>query len=514
MQPDACSTDGRWVSRRPQVIFALRLAGALTVALGVGTGAAFALAQPLVEAAGATVRPSDQVRAGALIAAMVSFLAAMPAFLLLGGRMLLEVHRRGTADARVDALTGLPGERELADELTRMASLAARGGRSLACAVFDVDDCKLINETRGHDGGDAVLRAVGETLVAEARMGDRCFRLDGDAFAVLLADTDLIGAVTAAERIVARFTHANVGATVSVGVAAGGPGRPPSGALAAEARSALGEGRMRGEVIATAPQAGDPRSATGPDGRRALQELLTAGSIGVVFQPIVDLTSGVTIAFEALARPLGGEPFPGPTEAFHAAEDLGRGHELDALCRRAALAASRSVPGWALLFLNVSPQSFQRRTLVPEALVDAVHRAGRDPESVVLEITERSVADLDIVVETAHKLRDAGFRIALDDTGAGNAGLQLLRALPLDFVKVDRMVIAQARSSRSAMAVLAAIMAFAEHRGVDVIIEGIEDAETLAFVRAEVPGRVRALQGFHFGQPSSTPALVSRTILA
>ena len=96
----------------------------------------------------------------------------------------------------------------------------------------------------------------------------------------------------------------------------------------------------------------------------------------------------------------------------------------------------------------------------------------------------------------------------------GNAGLGMLRALPLDFVKIDRLVIQQARVSRSARAVLAAILAFAAHRGVDVIAEGIEDAETLAFVRDDLPhGSLRGLQGYHFGRPRRYGASVSQGAL-
>ena len=139
----------------------------------------------------------------------------------------------------------------------------------------------------------------------------------------------------------------------------------------------------------------------------------------MAFQPILDLSGNLPLGYEALARPDTAGPFDGPADAFETAERLGRGDELDGLCRRAALAASRDIPGWALLFINVSPQSFQRCTLDPGRLAEAVRFAGREPESVVLEITERANVPLGTMATAARALADQGFRIALDDTGAG-----------------------------------------------------------------------------------------------
>lgn len=479
---------------------AARLAGALALTLATGAAVVFLLADQVFP--GGAPDPAVAVRAGAVLTAAIAALAAVPAFLLAGGRP--SVQRRAGGEGRVDRLTGLLDERELFAELERATALATRGGRPVAIAVLDLDDFELVNHTRGRDHGDRVLRAVADTLVAEARTADRCFRTGGDDFAVLLADTDLVGAVTAVERIVARFSEMRMGASFTVGLAAARGADEDFDALIEAARDALAEARVRGDVIATAPEQGRGSAPSGLARRRALQELLTTGNIGVAFQPILDLAGDTPLGYEALARPDASGPFANAGEAFETAERLGRGDELDTLCRRAALAASRDIPAWALLFVNVSPQSFQRRALTPEHLADAVRFAGREPESVVLEITERADVSLDVVAAKARALADLGFRIALDDTGAGNAGLGMLRALPLDFVKVDRLVVAQARGSRSARAVLAAILAFAEHRGVDVIVEGIEDAETLAFVRHELPsGAVRGVQGHLLGRPST-----------
>jgi EAL domain-containing protein (putative c-di-GMP-specific phosphodiesterase class I) len=138
----------------------------------------------------------------------------------------------------------------------------------------------------------------------------------------------------------------------------------------------------------------------------------------------------------------------------------------------------------------------------------AVEAAGLHPERVVIEITERAVSRLDMVVRAAAALRAAGFRIALDDVGSGNAGLEMLRRLPVDFVKVDQSVVCGAATETASRSVLAAILAFAREAGVFVIVEGIETQEMLAFVRqagsTALPtlGGIQDGQGFLLGRPS------------
>ncbi len=137
-----------------------------------------------------------------------------------------------------------------------------------------------------------------------------------------------------------------------------------------------------------------------------------------------------------------------------------------------------------------------------------VAAAGSDPSQIVLEITERSEARLSQVVADATRLRSLGFRLALDDVGAGNAGLEMLRELPVDFVKIDQTVIAAALEDTHAQAVLLAIIAYAGRAGAYVIAEGIESEQILSFVHnaeelhlANDPP-IKGGQGYLLGRPS------------
>jgi EAL domain-containing protein (putative c-di-GMP-specific phosphodiesterase class I) len=126
---------------------------------------------------------------------------------------------------------------------------------------------------------------------------------------------------------------------------------------------------------------------------------------------------------------------------------------------------------------------------------------------VVLELTERSRARLPAVLAEASRLRGLGFGLALDDVGAGNAGLEVLRELAFDYVKIDRGVVQAAPTDRGARAVLLAVVTFAREVGAYVIAEGIESRELLAFVAEadssgdEAAAGVRGAQGYLLGRP-------------
>ena len=244
---------------------------------------------------------------------------------------------------------------------------------------------------------------------------------------------------------------------------------------------------------------------------RAVRSLIDAGAVDVAFQPIWDLGGTRVLGYEALARPQSPE-LAGPGEAFEIADSIGRGHELDAVCRRATLRAATELPKGALLFLNVSPQTLEHDGLAGDSLVLAVRGAGYEPGQVVLEITERTDARKELLVPEAARLRGLGFKLALDDVGAGNAGLEMLQALPVDFIKIDRAVVANAVEDRSARAVMLGIMAFARESGSFVIAEGIETEAMLELARDPDPdGKAKqagahGAQGFLLGRPAPVPA--------
>jgi EAL domain-containing protein (putative c-di-GMP-specific phosphodiesterase class I) len=178
---------------------------------------------------------------------------------------------------------------------------------------------------------------------------------------------------------------------------------------------------------------------------------------------------------------------------------MGRAHELDAICVEKILARAAELPPDVLLFMNLTPQSLVHDLLTGAILLEAVTSAGLTPSRVVLEITERSIVNLAEVVQKAKFLRLMGFRIALDDAGAGNAGLEMLSQLPVDFVKIDRAVVVGALTEQASHSVFVGLTTIARESHIAVVAEGIENAALLDFVQqAEVP----YVQGYLLGRPN------------
>ncbi len=236
---------------------------------------------------------------------------------------------------------------------------------------------------------------------------------------------------------------------------------------------------------------------TPPNDDAAITELLHRGDVSSVFQPIVDLDTGATVAFEALARgPVG--DLHSPLAMFDAARAADRLTDLDRMCRAAALrgAAEHRITAPLTLFVNVEP----------EALDGAlpVETAGDDSLRVMVEITERELVSRPAeLLRTVEQVRALGWGIALDDVGVEAASLAFMPLLRPDVVKIDLSLVQDAPSSAAAQ-VMHAINAYAESSGALVLAEGIETAAHLETARAL--GATLG-QGWHFGRPSACPVV-------
>ena len=468
----------------------------------------------------AEYRSSDALKAGVAsfrdslgLFVLLSLLIALPLFYVLGGRSVGVLYRAALQRARRDGLTDLDNHRAFQDELSRAVGEATRYDSDVTLALLDIDDFKFENDRHGHQHGDRLLCELAE-LLREQRAGDRAFRLGGDEFAVLLNHTRECDADVPLERIRVAVERRLSGVTTSIGFSAARPEDREPSTLWGRADAALLEAKRRGgNAVVASTEVADSVPVVTIEKVRAVRSLIDSGAVDVAFQPIWDLGGTRVLGFEALARPRSSE-LSGPGEAFEIADSIGRGHELDAVCRRATLRAAGDLPDGALLFLNVSPQTLEHDGLAGDSLVLAVHGAGYEPHQVVLEITERTDARKELLLPEAARLRRLGFKLALDDVGAGNAGLEMLSALPVDFIKIDRAVVANAVEDRGARAVMLGIMAFARESGAFVIAEGIETEAMLELARDPDPERearpvgAHGAQGFLLGRPAPVPSEV------
>lgn len=403
--------------------------------------------------------------------------------------------------ALTDPLTGLGNHHAYQESLSQALEKARCDESVLVLALLDIDDLKVFNDERGHQCGDEVLLTFA-TLLREAHLSESLFRLSGDDFALIMPQTVLTVATIVLERFREDVERHPLGVTVSIGMAITTSDQLTRELLHAHASAALQEAKRRGRNrVLTFEEVKGNVSIVSTTKIQALRRLLAEGKMTTAFQPIWNLATGTVLAFEALTRPAADYGFSGPQEMFNIAEQMGRAHELDVICVQAILARAGELPPDALLFLNLTPQTLVHDLLTGAILLEAVVTAGLEPSHVVLEITERSIVELAEVVQKVKFLRLMGFRVALDDAGAGNAGLEMLSQLSVDFVKIDRAVVGRALTDQAAYSVLAGIATIARESHLSVVAEGIENPEMLKMIQQL---NVQCAQGYLLGRPSET----------
>jgi len=459
----------------------------------------------------------NEVRDILALIGLLTLIGGGGVFYLVGGRRLMRDHRMILRRATRDGLTDLPNQRAFQDEFSQAVGSAARYEEPFALALLDVDDFKLINDRNGHPHGDAILMRLAKVLRA-GRPGDRPYRIGGDEFALSLAHTDAEGARIVARRLSREL--ADAGVEVSIGVSALRPGLQAD-TLRAEADAALYDAkRQGGNVAAHFDDIRERVVVTTSEKKDAVRRLIEEGRLQTLYQPIWDLDAETLLGVEALTRPDPAYGLSGPAEAFDIAEQIGRVHQLDVLCVENALRCAPELDPGVLLFLNLSPLTLDLDAEADAWLGPAVERVGLSPQAVVIEVTERFGGRTASVVKRLKQLRQQGFKIAVDDVGTGNSGLEMLRQIDAEFVKLDRSIVAAAATEPGARAVLMAMATFTRQTGAFVIAEGIEDEDALQFLRGlneenELASNtvIQGGQGFGLGRPSDELSPESPAIL-
>jgi diguanylate cyclase (GGDEF)-like protein len=421
---------------------------------------------------------------------------------------LQNAYDRARLDALIDGLTGLGNHRAFQEALDVAIAAARDDGAALAVVMLDVDDLKKTNDRRGHAAGDEMLRAVAQILRANLRRGDSAFRIGGDEFALLLPACDLDGGVVVANHLLAAALgghHGRLGAfSVTIGVTAY---PEPSGdrqQMILHADAALYSGKRLGR---TNVQRFDPERHGVPDDARSLVELTAAveriaagDELRAVYQPIYSLRTGEVIGFEGLVRLAEEAEFPDPTSLFVAAEATRRTVELDVVAATTVLAGAEQLGPGQYLSINLSPRTLESDAFSPLEILALARRHGIPAERLVVELTEReAIEDLVRLQAAVGTLRRHGVRVAIDDVGAGNAGLRLLSEVDFDIMKIDLSLVRAGAHHEPSEAVLRALGTFARARGRKIVAEGIETADLL---EAVLELHYDAGQGYLLGRPA------------
>ncbi|MGN6814695.1 MAG: putative bifunctional diguanylate cyclase/phosphodiesterase [Solirubrobacterales bacterium] len=365
-----------------------------------------------------------------------------------------------------------------------------------ALLLLDIDSFSLVNDSLGHEAGDRLLEAVAVMLREEARAEDLPARICADEFALLLQRSTPEQAMAAAERLIVLVRERGQPAVgASVGIATfGGTGEAVSAeGLMIAADIALCEAKAEGGGRAV-------DSTSGPNRKLAwgerIQEAIAQQRIVVYAQPIFDLRNQCVAREELLVRMLdeNGDVIP-PSSFLPTAERLGLIVEIDRLVLAQAIElAGRSRP----IAVNVSGASLCDPRLIAD--VRAAIADGLNPAWLDFEITETAaitnMADARAFAQTVTGL---GCGLGLDDFGTGFSSFSYLKELPVQHLKLDIEFIRELPSSPGDQRLVQAMVQFAKALGQETVAEGIEDAETLALVRAF---EVDYAQGFHIGEPA------------
>ncbi len=424
------------------------------------------------------------------LAVSILFVSALARRLFSASRALEAREAAAQHLANHDALTGLPNRRLLESVLVTFAAEAERSGARLAIACVDVDRFKDINDTLGHHAGDQLICGLADRLRAAVRDDDFIARLGGDEFAVLRNcrdDDDADGLLATIRRCFGepfRITGHLVEANASAGIAFAEAGRSFED-LMREADIALYEAKASGRGCdvrfeTSMGQKIEKRRMLEVDLRKAIAQ----GELSVLYQPIVEASTGLISSVEALCRWTSPRHGQVPPDVFiPIAEEAGLMADIGRFVIARAVTDSLK---WPQLHTAINVSAAQLRSVsILEDLIAPTERHGVSPERITIEITESVLLSNDgHTTRMLQMLKECGFALALDDFGTGYSSLAYIRDFPFDRLKIDRSFVHGLKNSDRALAIIEAVANFGRILGKDVVAEGIEtEAEMQAMQR-------------------------------
>jgi diguanylate cyclase (GGDEF)-like protein len=409
-----------------------------------------------------------------------------------------------------DGLSGLGNHRAFQEELDRQIEWQRRYQVPFALLLIDLDDLKLVNDSQGHIAGDRLLRDFGQLIKTFIRFTDRAFRIGGDEFAVLLPHGDPEAALMLGQRLLAEALQPQGGqvpTSFSAGISAVPALASTREELYIQADAALYWCKRHGRAAVDVFDPVRDRAADEMVSSESahLARVIAGGLLGVAYQPVVDLRTGAVIGYEGLTRPRPESGYSTPGELFAAAAHAGRTVELDYACAEAIIGQSGDLAADHMLSVNLSPRTLEGPQFSADWLVELARGHGIEPARLIVELTEHeNIEDLPRLQRNLLALQRAGVRVAIDDVGAGNAGLRMLSQFRFDIVKVDLSLIQDGAQRNSSRAVLTSLRDLATRWGAFVIAEGLETIDQLRVVREL---GLAAGQGYLLGRPMPEPSL-------
>lgn len=407
-----------------------------------------------------------------------------------------------------DALTNLPNRDLLIDRLNHAIGLAKRNKTLVAVIFMDLDNFKRVNDAYGHDQGDWLLKEYTQRITSILREGDTVARISGDEFVIVLenidSQEDIIPILEKLTQLISEpFTidEVEVFITASMGISFYPSDGENSELLLQNADLAMYKAKKNNEE--TYQFFSSEIKAEMLDQievRRELRQAISRNELVLHYQPQIDVRSGSMIGVEALLR------WQHPKRGFLLPREfilhLGSGGigatigewVLETACSQLQSWIKRGFPAIRMA-VNISGAELRRTDLV-EVIKKLLDKTNLSPELLELEITENVVfQDLEAAIHLLEELKGLGVRIAVDDFGTGYSTLSQISRFPFDTLKIDRYFSQYVSSSSNDAAIVKGIVTIAKSLNLDIVAEGIENTEQLAFFK-ELD--VQTIQGHYF----------------
>ncbi|MBQ4861786.1 EAL domain-containing protein [Pseudoalteromonas sp. MMG013] len=421
-----------------------------------------------------------------------------------------ESQRKMEELAYFDTLTGLANRTFFRMQLRKSMALAERGHYAFALFYFDLDEFKRINDTLGHDAGDRLLVEVAERLKLRLRSEDTIARLGGDEFAVLLSGIEKRENAMEVAHIIQRTLNQpiklgnnEVIVSASIGITMAPFDSQEEEQLLKHADLAMYEAKAKGRnTFHFYSQELDAAANERLYIENELRQAIKSKQFSLYYQPQVDCKTLKIVGYEALIR--WKHPDKGmipPTKFIPIAEATGLIVELGAWVLEEACMFSMRLQRQGRsgnMSINLSARQFKDAHLIAE-ISDVLERTQMPPSLLHVELTESMLmGDVEAAIAQLHQMKDLGIGLSIDDFGTGYSSLSYLKRFPVDSLKVDRSFVKDIPDDSNDMEITAAIIAMAQKLKLQVVAEGVETKEQVAFLKRN---NCFIVQGYYYSPP-------------